>query len=461
MSIGQPSAQPRRPMIRMVARVLAGMSLAALLAGCPASSEDVQPPADELYFPTGLAISPDERYLFVSNANSDLRHESGTLQVIDLDVVEALATAWVEDGIESSGCDADLDLRETLICDDELAIIEDATVRIGNFAGEVVVQELGDGSLRVFTPSRGDPSLVWADFDAAAEELVCSSSGEVNPRCDSSHRLDQLRDDPESLTLAEEPFGIHVNSATGHLFLTHLTTGNVTLATSPPDGSDDPLLVDVKGGFFASGTNGIRGAVGVAARSQNDPNDLVYVTSRAESRVQMLHVEEPGDGGFPLIVPTDFFFLNTVFPAQESRAIAFSGDGSRAFVVNRRPPTMITVDTTLDDAGRPRNEVLNATELCAQASLMAVTNSGDGERVYVSCFRDGQVWVIDPENARLDAVVNAGRGPNAIVASPSRHHIYVANFLEDTIAVIDTTPGSATEHRVVLRVGRPKFREDN
>ncbi|HMG56402.1 MAG TPA: hypothetical protein VK601_23040, partial [Kofleriaceae bacterium] len=72
--------------MRTAARMCAfAAGLAA--AGCTASSEDVRPPPDQLSFPTGLAVSPDGNALFVSNANSELRYDSGSIGVVDLTIV--------------------------------------------------------------------------------------------------------------------------------------------------------------------------------------------------------------------------------------------------------------------------------------------------------------------------------------------------------------------------------------
>jgi len=74
------------------------LGAAAALAGCPAGAESVAPPQYDFYFPTGFAISPDERYLFVLSANSDLRYSAGSMQVIDLAQVDAVADAWRDGG---------------------------------------------------------------------------------------------------------------------------------------------------------------------------------------------------------------------------------------------------------------------------------------------------------------------------------------------------------------------------
>ena len=99
-----------------------------LAAGCTASAEDVHPPQDQLFFPTGLAVAPDSHamtrsVLFAANSNSELRYDSGAISVIDLDVVQRVLEAWSplpgSGGAPShdTSCSPDPDHRETLVCD--------------------------------------------------------------------------------------------------------------------------------------------------------------------------------------------------------------------------------------------------------------------------------------------------------------------------------------------------------
>ena len=46
-----------------------------------ASANDVRPPSDAIFFPTGMAVAPDDSVLFVAEANSELRYDSGAVSV--------------------------------------------------------------------------------------------------------------------------------------------------------------------------------------------------------------------------------------------------------------------------------------------------------------------------------------------------------------------------------------------
>ena len=256
-------------------------------------------------------------------------------------------------------------------------------------------------------------------------------------------------------TLTDEPFNVYVDSANGYAMVTHLSIGAVTLIDSPPSG-ERPVLADVVSGLFARNpSNGVLGAVGIAGRLPGQPNDTIYVTSRSESRIHTLSVYRP-EGALPQLVPGDFFFLNQVLPSDDSRGIVFSSDGERAYIINRDPSMLQIIDTSLAPDGKPVNELTNGVEICAGAAVLAIADAGEGDRLYVSCFSLGQVWVLDPVALSVDAIVDVGRGPHSIVASPTRKRLYVANFLEDTISVLDITPGAETENRMVLRLGRTR-----
>jgi DNA-binding beta-propeller fold protein YncE len=57
------------------------------------------------------------------------------------------------------------------------------------------------------------------------------------------------------------------------------------------------------------------------------------------------------------------------------------------------------------------------------------------------------------EESTVEYIITVGRGPYAIAGASTRKRLYITNFLEDTIAVVDVTPGAATRNRVVLRIG--------
>src|SRR4029079_10816689 len=95
-----------------------GLLGVGLGAGCTASSEEVRPPADQLFFPTGIALTPDQSALFVTSANSDLRFDSGTVTAFASADIAATVTAWQANRAMPQGCMVDQAALETLECDE-------------------------------------------------------------------------------------------------------------------------------------------------------------------------------------------------------------------------------------------------------------------------------------------------------------------------------------------------------
>lgn len=428
--------------------------IAVVLAGCTAGTEEVAPKPDVLMFPTGAAVSPDERFLFVANANSELEKDSGSVFVIDLAAVDAAIDEWTTTGTSSVGdCAMDLDHRETLACPEAPFILGDSGARIGNFATDVSVQDTGNGTLRLFVPTRGDPSIAWLDFDGS--RLSCNETTQTFQLCDEAHRLSFVHDNPDLPGVPDEAFDAYADSSGQYAVVTHLTSGAVTLIDSPI--GKPAIVADVLGGLFAADPlNGLRGSTGISVRPGN--TGIIYVASRSEDRIQTLTVGRPVNSAPPFLVAGNYFFLNTVGDvsggSSDSRGVAFSSTGDRMFLINRRPPTLQVFDTSLGPTGFPKNTGIAATDICRQASTLALIDTGDGERAYVTCFQDGQVYVVDPRGlSSVEDIVTVGRGPYSVAAAPNRKRIYITNFLEDTIAVLDASSTSPFYNRVVMRIG--------
>ena len=427
------------------------------LAACTASADEVSPPNDQFFFPTGLAIAPDQSRLFVTNANSELRYDSGSVNVIDLDVVDQAVANWTGSQAQPSNCSQDPDHRETLICDETQFMIPAAGARIGNFATSLGVQDTGNGELRLVIPTRGDPSITWVDY--AGGKLQCNTHGMDFDLCDDAHRLSYVHNDPDLAYLPAEPFDVYVDSPGQFAVVSHLTTGAVTLVSSPIGGN--ATISDIDVGLFAPDQlTGLVGSTGVAGRSSPD-GDIIYVGARSEDRIQTFTVGHPVNGVDPFLLTGNYFFLDSVGgnagSSTDTRGMTISPDGNRLYLINRSPPSLQVYDTSLKDTGYPANVGIGASDICRQASTLDAIDTGDGERVYVTCFSDGQLYVIDPRGQTyVDDIITVGRGPYAVKASPTRKKVYVSNFLEDTIAVIDVDPSSPTRDRVVLRIGEVK-----
>lgn len=448
--------------------------LSSALAGCTAPDSAVRPPENDLYYPTGIAVSPDDALLFVTNANSDLSYDSGSVSVLDLAKIDQYATDWsvnkvidtepVKAGSSDAGCKQDPDHTETLVCDntDDLVasrfMLPNSAARIGNFATAIAVQDTGAGTFRLIVPTRGDPSVAWIDWDGS--KLSCNADGQGFELCDDEHRLSYVHNDPDIGYLPEEPFDVYASSTGDYAVVTHLTTGAVTLVDSQP--GRPAVIADVAVGLFAvDQITGIEGSTGVSARVVPGADDIIYVGARSEDRIQTFTVGRPINNAEPYLVQGNYFFLDSVGgnagSSEDTRGMTFSPGGDQMYLINRDPPSLQVFDTSLKTSGFPANKGVGATDICRQASKLTSLDAGAGERAYITCFSDGQVYVVDPRGqAFVEDIISVGRGPYAVAASRSRKKLYVTNFLENTVAVIDVAPDSPTRNRVVLRIGEVK-----
>ena len=73
--------------------------------------------------------------------------------------------------------------------------------------------------------------------------------------------------------------------------------------------------------------------------------------------------------------------------------------------------------------------------------------------VYVVCFGSSQIYVIDPQLAKVIDQIQTGKGPNVLEFDLEHQLAFVANFLENTIGVIDLNPSHPSFNRMVLRIG--------
>jgi DNA-binding beta-propeller fold protein YncE len=435
-------------------------------------------------------VAPDDSVLFVANANSELRYDSGSISVIDLNVVETVIQAWTSSIKDAGNCTPDIDHPETLICNAKpfmkrTSQDRPAAVRIGNFSTDIALQDFTPKPagtpvhFRLFVPTRGDPSVAWADYDG--DRLSCTSGSESFGLCDDAHRLQTPDNDLASSVIPDEPFNVFADSANGFAIVTHLTNGAVTLIDSKADG--DAQIADVRLDVFApSPGTGLRSATGVAGRTLGPgTDDIIYVGSRSDDRIQTFTVGHPRNDAPPYLVPGSYFFLDSVGTntgagnSADTRGIRFSPPHDPSdmrpdllYVVNRSPPSVQIFDTSIGPDGLPLNRPTGASDICPEASTLTVldarirdTSSGRetsiGERAYITCFQDGTVYVVDPRGqSQVEDIISVGRGPFAIAASQTMQQLFISNFLEDTIAVVDVNPASPTKNRVVLRIGIPR-----
>lgn len=395
--------------------------------GCNVENEGIDPPADELIYPVGLAMDPGGAVLYVANANFDLKYNGGTVVAIDLDAVE------------SHQGEANIPAADV--------IDAGSSVRIGTFASDLVLSPEGD---RLFAPVRGDNSVTWIDVEAGGgRRLRCwgGSPGGAAPPCTGEHVIGTSLN-ALGLRLPSEPYGIAFHDT--YAIVTHAGVGEVSLIADVPG---RPELVDIQGDLPAAasgiGVHPLTGRVYVAHRGANVLTTLDVFDG---STIDAVDADNR-----PALVPRRSVPVDAIVSGADSRALAFHPDGREAYLTNRAPRSVVTLDTAIGADGAPVDEWLDALPLGQGPSRLVVHEEVDGRvLLYAVCFDDALVYVIDPELRRVDGILWTGAGPHAVAFDDARQWIFVATFVTSTIEVYDGDPASEAYRQLLFTIGVPK-----
>ena len=488
------SASGGRPARQARAGLLA-LALVLTAPACNFGESGVPPPSDRIFLPTGLAVDPAGRWLYVVNSNFDLRYNAGTVTAVNLQKADddRAAKGWPgcptpsyqPPAAPARACCYDFFDRETLNCNDRNYIDPGTTVRTGSFGGAILVDQIDDARRRLFVLVRAEPSVTFINTTlenpttpASRVTFKCTGSGPSSEAtCDDAWKIMGSRDTAVTYALQEEPYTFALDTKLRILYVGHLFSGVTALDLCRTGDNESPALAGVNPRIFSSG------AEGVTTLTLADPGNPLaplfatghVLSSAGAAEIRPLYLrdgaalEKCPEGGLARgkntleLIPGDPFFSSAFFPSgRDIRGLVQSPDGRRIFLLHRNtgtrdnPAALVTIDRTLDAHGEPVNRAIDAVEICGGATQLSWHDSGRGPRLFVVCFESGQLYVVDPELMVVSAIVNAGRGPTALAFSPTNPAIaFFTGFTDNSVSVVDLEPGSPTEYRVVQRIGFP------
>jgi len=108
--------------------------------------------------------------------------------------------------------------------------------------------------------------------------------------------------------------------------------------------------------------------------------------------------------------------------------VAFSPDGTRAYVTNHTANSLSVIDTAA-------RKVVN--EIAVGRAPTGVVVSPDGRTVFVANTRGHSISFVSAAGARAAAEVQCGYEPMGVCVSPDGKTLYSANFISDDVSVID------------------------
>ena len=316
------------------ASALAALALSG--AGCGLGQAGIDPPADQIFLPSGVAVDPDGNWLYVVNSNNDLRFNAGTLLAIDLQKAKrdrdkraaeaGVASPWPEcstthfaDDTAPETLAATLDepccfdrLRpHVLNCNERAYVQADATVQIGSFGGDAAIQTYqgADGELvgRIFMVVRAEPSITFVDVTHSngSVHMRCNGSRQAadpqlrNPFCDDNWRVRRPGGAATSdNVLPEEPHSLALDEKLGILYVSHLTVAvnrqivgggistidiGVQVEGLPDSGLLNRLAPNAINSiaWVVFPTSAVQGVTAITMNHPGDPNDLLFAVARA------------------------------------------------------------------------------------------------------------------------------------------------------------------------------------
>ncbi len=242
-------------------QILLGAAVFGVAApACYSASVGTSPPPTSFYFPVGLTVAADGKWLYAVNSDFDLQWNGGTLQSYDLARLRsdaAALVAWNLDGSKPrpalkllgaappAGCVSVPPIGFPLgqSCAppvDSRAYFQDSAV-IGAFAIDLQLSNAtldgsADGTRRLFVPVRGDATLTWADLNA---DGTFDCGVRIDGRCNASHQAGNNPNEDHNtrnLTLPGEPFGMAQTEDGTAIAVTHQTDTKTSLLTTglPP-----------------------------------------------------------------------------------------------------------------------------------------------------------------------------------------------------------------------------------
>jgi YVTN family beta-propeller protein len=133
--------------------------------------------------------------------------------------------------------------------------------------------------------------------------------------------------------------------------------------------------------------------------------------------------------------------------ASRASTIALSDDGSRVAMVNPEDGSLSIFDTTSN---------ARTAEVATGGTPASVVIAADSTTAYVANRADGtvvRVTGIDTASPTIDATVHVGSEPTGVALSPTGAQLFVAEYAESRVSVIDTATMAVTRS---IPIDRPR-----
>src|SRR5262245_4210463 len=254
------------------------------------------------------------------------------------------------------------------------------------------------------------------------------------------------------LVAVNSGFGLQFNAGTNH--------GQQSLAVIDLNAKPSPLVI--QNVYFPAPQSASVG-VALTARAEQDGSHLLYVSGGVENKIWMFRftpgasapitpaspgpntrVEAPfiDVNGFAAQAPTPRY--NGNFAPVYPTGLALSPDGETIFVANNLGDSLGIIRNLRGMRELVRVDLRRENPLQPIYPYgVAVLSARDGKvtKVYVSCWNDASLAVIEPNNDQnLEKPVRriaVDRHPTAMIFNTAKTRLYVVNSNADSVSVID------------------------
>ncbi len=439
---------------------------ALALAGCNLDQQGIDPTPGTLNFPIAVALSRAEpgvpsSTLFVANSNFDLRFNQGTLMAFNVDDLAGTEarTSMAIGGLLST-CTEEDPCTFT-----DLAQIEQDEVAIGSHADGLAVSPYGG---RLYIAGRSQQSLSFVDWTGSSFSCGAMSAddgGPAVPVCSdaflSAPKTDVAQRD---LTLTGDPVAVTAGRMTdvggtmqGSYVLLGLRSGSVALYVDLDDHVADehaaspdvvPELVDIQTGFPPS----------LVTMTTQPGTGLTWTTSASTRELGRVGVFIEPDVTRSFVYDAGSVRIGGLDDGQDTRDLAFDPNAplERAWVVERRPESVVTLDLTRMGLNAGDVGLGNIYEVGTGPSRIVTATIGGRLYLVVSCFDAKKLFVFDAEHGALVAVVGGISGPFEMAVDEPRQLLYVTDFSLSVVRIVDLEPLARSEAPFLLAtLGEP------
>jgi len=446
-----------------------GILALLLTAACGPGIAPRPPLNDRFYFPSGIwfqAFSPADRkgYLYVASANYDKRYDSGAVSVVNLSSVTGLPEVGTLPAVDGGPA---VPLELTDLGSDVSQVL------IQSFAGEMAAYLMPSGGIRLFVPTRAEGDLLEI-VDAQGSTLTCLHGG---TNCiDPTLSLTALENVGDGKPRAPEPIGVAVSSSSGNddVFVTHLKA-----ADSPPKTNllQETYVVDLSAinpviapsSFVSLGLTSLFGA-GPSTSSVAIGSRYAYLSARyiSASGTMIFVLDRQSKVTDPVTMRTSMTLYNPGLEASyltlESRGVALGKNETRLYVAGRSPDSLVVANILPPSGGVPNLRVARAVSLPdGPNQVKVISRPPRGDLVVVTSSTAGVVSIYDDDVGRLVSQINGvGSQPFGIAVQPAdpggRYpnvaRVFVSNFGDGRVAVIDVDVVQPEKSRLVAHLGK-------